>query len=265
MLRWKIPFAICAIAISACPLTSFAQLVVEVARPEIAIPQQQAAAVNPMLQTYTKTSGVRTASFNRLAPLAPTQRHVERGESPEITIRTPFVHPQNPNLYLFVVENVGTVDATSATVDLYVPPNVTITNVIPSSASSNARLAHIRLTNLAAGTKSIIEVEISPTNDTVLFQTRIALESVHKFTTSASQNYVAWLKPNTIAPISPLAITANAARARTSKSTAAAGQASVDAKLLKTVNSLRAAGQNALADAYIAAVANSDTYGAETF
>jgi len=255
MLRWKIPSAICAFVISACPLTSFAQLVVEVARPEIAISQQ-----------HTAASGVRTASFNRLAPLATPHSPTQRGESPEITIRTPFVHPQNPNLYLFVVENVGTVEATSATVDLFVPPNVTITNVVPASAPSNAHQAHVRLTNLAAGAKSIIEIEISPTTATVLFQTRIALESVHTFTTSADKNYAAWSKPKPkLKPLAPLAIAANAARPRAAKSAAAADQAAVDAKLLKTVQSLRAAGQNALADAYIAAVANSGTYRAETF
>lgn len=230
MLRWKIQFAICAIVIMACPLTSLAQ------------------------------QGI---------------------ASPEIIIRSPFVQPHNPNLYLFVVENEGTVDATAATVDLYVPKNVTITNVFPVSETGSPQWARVRLTNLAAGSKSIIEVEISPTSNDFEFVTRMTLESDHMFTTATNPTYVARSIPNRIAPpakpdaagkylittaqvsheSSPL--TPLAPIATTPPSVAA--QASVDAKLLKTVESLRLAGQDALADAYIAAVANSNTYRAETF
>lgn len=232
MLRWKIQFAICAIVMMACPLTAFAQ------------------------------QGV---------------------ESPEIIIRSPFVQPHNPNLYLFVVENEGTVDATAATVDLYVPQNVTIANVVPAPETGSGQWARVRLTNLAAGSKSIIEVEISPTSNHFEFVTRMKLESVQTFTTATNPTYVARSIPDRIAPLTkdvatakyliptaqashessrlmPLATVAAAASA-----VPASTRASVDAKLMNTVKSLRLAGQDALADAYIAAVVNSDSYRAETF
>jgi len=183
---------------------------------------QQAVAANPTLQPPKGNSKVRTAALSPLVPMPPiqlrnnpttpprkfsakyrppsqTQQPVERAASPEIVIRTPFVQPHNPNLYLFVVENVGTVDATAASVDLYVPQNVVITKVVPASATSTAQRAHVRLTDLAAGSKSIIEVEVSPTTDVVEFQTRLSLESVHMFTTAANPNYVA--RSKRVAPI----------------------------------------------------------------
>ncbi len=271
MLRWKIQSAFCAIAISVCPLTTFAQ--------QIATPQQQS---NRALQPLTVASESR-ATFEGVA-------------SPDIVIRAPFVQPHNPNLYLFVVENVGTVDATVASIDLYVPQDVSITNVVPAPTSGDAQWVRVRLTNLAAGSKSIIEVEVSPTTRTVEFRTRMALESLQKFTTATHPNHLVAAKPKPIAlprevvtamlqeavgdskyliPTAQASHTASprlasaknvmAAQAQAAKSAASAAQAEVDAKLLKTVRSLRLAGQDALADAYIAAVANSKTCRAETF
>ena len=240
MLRWKTPSAVCALLITASPLTSFAQQVVKPAPPEISILQpmaplkipgkirkvayeplvplvspQEAVAANPTLQPPTGKPEARTAALNpspkpaltppiqvRKNPLNPPRsigaayrspdsspRAVERAASPEIVIRTPFVQPHNPNLYLFVVENVGSVNATMATVDLYVPQGVVITNVVPSTATHTSQRAHIGLTNLNAGAKAIIEVEVSPTTEIVEFQTRMSLESVHKFTTAAKPNF----------------------------------------------------------------------------
>jgi hypothetical protein len=238
MLRWKNRLAICALLIAACPLTSHAQQIATPVLPDSAVSRQQAI------------------------------------ESPDIIIRAPFLQPHNPNLYLFMVENVGTVDATAALVDLYVPQNVTITNVVPAPATGLAHWTQVRLTNLAAGSKSFIEVEISPTANAVEFQTRMTMESVHTFAAApqpsdagrpqsdliATSKYLipnaeAPLQRSSFAPLAPLAA-ANGANAV---------QAQVDAKLLETVESLRSAGQDALADAYIAAVANSDSLRAETF
>ena len=263
MLRWKTPSAVCALLITACPQTSFAQQIVKPAPPEVSILQpmaplkipgkirkvtyeplvplvspQEAVAANPTLQPPTGKPEARTASLNPAAnpvltppiqirknPLNPpqsigstyrspgtSQPAVERAASPEIVIRTPFVQPHNPNLYLFVVENVGSVDATTATVDLYVPQGITITNVVPANATNTSQRAHIRLTDLKAGTKSIIEVEVSPTTDVVEFQTRMSLESVHKFTTAANPNFLVQshqpLKmPRSIVPQSKVATT----------------------------------------------------------
>lgn len=314
MLRWKTPSAICAMMLTACPLTSFAQQIVKPAPPETSILQpmgpikipgqvrkvayapliplarpQQAVAEYPILQPAAETPDVRTAALRPLAPAValrpavaenpalqppagtpqartaalsplvpmppiqlrnnptmpsqtlstsakyrrphgtpqPVERAVQptittveravsskvstvkRAASPKIIIRNPFVQPHNPNLYLFVVENIGTVDATNATVDLYVPQDVTITNVVPASASSSAQRAHVNLANLAAGAKSIIEVEVSPTTNVVEFQTRLALESVHVFSTSANPNYLVRSQPQApiasqlVVPLSP--------------------------------------------------------------
>lgn len=321
MLRWKTPSAICAMMLTACPLTSFAQQIVKPAPPEVAILQpmspikipgqvrkaayaplvplvrpQQAVAEYPVLQSPAGASEVGNAAARPLVPLAtqpqaveypalqpparttnartaaltpmppiqlrnnptmpsqklsakyrppngvqrqvqqtvqrpvqqtvqqtvqrpvqqpvqqtvqqpvqqtvqlPVQRPVERAASPKIIIRNPFVQPHNPNLYLFVVENVGTVDATSASVDLYVPQDVRITNVVPESSTSSSQRAHVNLTNLKAGSKSFIEVEVSPTTGVVEFQTRLALESVHVFSTAANPNFVVRSRPQ--APIS---------------------------------------------------------------
>ena len=248
MLRWKTPSAICAMMLTACPLTSFAQQIVKPAPPEVTLLQpmgpikipgqvrkvayaplvplakpQQAVAEYPVLQAPTEATDVRTAALTPLTQLPPIQlrnnptvlsqapsstyrrpsgvpqRTVDRAASPKVVIRSPFVQPHNPNLYLFVVENVGAVDATNASVDLYVPQNVTIRNVVPASASNSTQRAHVSLANLKAGSKSIIEVEVSPTSSVVEFQTRLSLESVHMFSTAANPNYVVQSKPT--API----------------------------------------------------------------
>lgn len=238
MLRWNTPSAICAILITANPLTSFAQQIVTPAPPEISILQeisplkmpgeirkvayqpmvplvspQEAVAQNPTLEPPSAGDDFRTAALSPLKPMPPIQlrkspitppksfnaryrrpgtsaRPVEQAASPKIIIRTPFVQPHNPNNYLFVVENVGQVDATTAAVDLFVPQGVVITGVAPANATSTAQRAHVRLTNLGAGAKSIIEVQVQPTTDIVEFQTRLSSESVHKFTTSANPDFV---------------------------------------------------------------------------
>ena len=192
---------------------------------------QQAVAANPTLQPPTGKPVARTAAIIpainpaltppiqvRKNPLNPPQpvgstyrapnssrSAVARAASPEIIIRTPFVQPHNPNLYLFVVENVGSVDATMATVDLYVPQGVVITNVVPATATSTSQRAHVRLTDLKAGAKSIIEVEVSPTTEVVEFQTRMSLESVHKFTTAANPNFSVQSQPQMKIPRSIVA------------------------------------------------------------
>lgn len=265
MLRWKNHAAFCAFIIALCPLNSFAQ---------------------------------QTGTINRtLQPLASTPDGVA---SPDVVIRTPYVQPENPNLYLFVVENVGSVDATVASIDLYVPQGVAITNVVPAPSHGDAQWAHVRLANLAAGSKSIIEVETSPTSRAFEFKTRLALEAVQKLTAARVPNYnvrsianpaapptkvVAamlqeavtdsqYLIPATQAshtrtpsPSQRLAAAKNAiaAQAQAAKLAASAAQAAADAKLLKTVKALRSAGQDALADAYLAAAARSETCHAETF
>ena len=279
MLRWKTISALCTIVISVCPLTSFAQ--------QIAMPEQQTAAVNRALRPLT---GANDGSST-----------VSGVASPDVVIRAPFVQPHNPYLYLFVVENVGSVDATVAAVDLYVPQGVTIAKVSPTPLSSDAQWVHVRLTDLVAGAKSIIEVEISPTSNAVEFSTRLALESVQTFSTNPNANYQVAAKPNPaalptatvkallqqaalqtlaedskylipevqashVASLRPVAAkNVHAVQRQAAESIVPASQAAVDAKLLKTVKSLRLAGQDALADAYLAAVANSKTRRAETF
>ena len=176
---------------------------------------QEAIAQNPFLQPPTGGPAARTAALVPASPLKPmppiqlrknpisqpghlsskyrsplqNQAPVERAASPEVIIRTPFVQPHNPNLYLFVVENVGQVDATSTAVDLYVPAGVVITNVVPANATTTDQRAHVSLAGLKAGAKSIIEVEVTPTTEVVEFQTRLTLESVHQFTTSANPQF----------------------------------------------------------------------------
>lgn len=241
MLRWNTPSAICAIMITACPLTSFAQQIVTPAPPEISIFQkmpplkmpgeirkvayqspvplvspQAAVAANPTLRAPSAGSELRTASLSPLEPMPPIHLNdnplsppksfnakyrrpttrpttrptvVAQAASPEIIIRTPFVQPHNPNNYLFVVENVGQIDATTAAVDLYVPDGVVIVGASPDTATSTARRVHVRLAGLAAGAKSIIEIQVQPTTDKVEFQTRLSSESVHKFTTAADPNF----------------------------------------------------------------------------
>ena len=250
MLRWKTQSAICAIVIAACPLTSFAQQIEKPARQEASV--------------------VQASAVNELKTMLQSRKSVQGEASPEIVIRSPFVQPHNPNLYLFVVENVGTADVTAASFDLSVPKEVTITNVVPASETGNAQLAHVRLTNLAAGSKTTIEVEVSPTTNSFEFLTRMTLESVQTFKTATNPKYVAepkYLIPRNQVPglSSPLKRLAPIAMALPAKSAAAVAQDAVDEKLLKTAESLRSAGQNALADAYSAAVKNSKTFRAETF
>ena len=249
MLRWKTTPAICAMMLTACPLTSFAQQIVRPAPPEVTLLQpmgpiklpgevrkvayaplvplvkpQQGGVEYPILELPPEATGVRTAALTPLTQMPPIhlrnnpvvasqassstyrsptyrsptgqgQQTVDRAASPKVIIRSPFVQPHNPNLYLFVVENVGSVDATNASVDLYVPQNVTIRNVVPASASNSAQRAHVSLTNLKAGSKAIIEVEVSPTSSTVEFQTRLSLESVHMFSATGTPNYVVTSQP----------------------------------------------------------------------
>ena len=190
------------------PQTAAPLAVLPPAAEMVQTPQAHTAALTPLVtmppiqlrKNPTTPSRQLSATYR---PPNGVRQPVKRAASPKIIIRTPFVQPHNPNLYLFVVENVGTVDATNASVDLYVPQDVTITNVIPASATRSDQRAHISLTNLKAGSKSIIEVEVSPTTNVVEFQTRLALESVHVFSTPANPNYVVQskLQAPTSAPV----------------------------------------------------------------
>ena len=101
--------------------------------------------------------------------------------TPSVVVRSPFVQPGNPNRYLFVVENIGTVDAASARVDLRVPAGVVLKQVVADSASSTARHAIVHIDDLKAGEKDILEVEIQPTTVDVNFETSLTLETKRSF------------------------------------------------------------------------------------
>ena len=101
--------------------------------------------------------------------------------TPSIVVRSPFVQPGNPNRYLFVIENIGTEDAATTRVDLRVPAGVVLKQVVADSASSTARHAIIRIDQLKAGAKSIMEVEIQPTDVDVTFETNLTLETKSSF------------------------------------------------------------------------------------
>lgn len=268
MLGWKIQSALCAIVISACPLTAQAQQ--------------------------------NTVIDRSLQPLVDAPEGIA---SPDIMIRPPFVQPDTPNLYLFVVENVGNVDATGATVDLNVSQDATIVNVVPAPSAGNGQWAHVRLKDMAAGSKSIIEVEVKPTTKVVEFVTRLTLESLQTFATAPSPSFassrvsprnqfgskklpkkvvadmlraavadskylVAENQDSPVRPPTPLLPATTDGRiveVQAARPAAPAAQVAADKKLMKTVESLRLAGQDALADAYTAAVANSKSVRAETF
>ena len=296
MLRWKTQSTICAILISACPLTSFAQQIVEQNPSGSSNAPVRTVAASSAIQPLTRASQGYSTALNPSETVPLARQLAKDVVSPDIVIRSPFVQPHNPNLYLFVVENIGPVNATVAAVDLRVPQNITITNVVPTPSSGDGQWAHVRLTNLAAGSKSIIEVEISPTTEAFEFTTRMALESVQNFTATPNSNYLGYANSNRAAlskeivsamlrkaaesskylipdvkvthaasPRLAAVKNVNVAALQSAKSTASEAQNAADAKLLQTVRSLRLAGQDALADAYIAAVANSKTYQAETF
>ena len=120
---------------------------------------------NSALVETSKTAVAVTNDF----PLAAT--------TPSVVVRSPFVQPGNPNRYLFVVENIGTVDAASARIDLRVPAGVVLKQVVADSASSTARHAIVRIDDLKAGEKDILEVEIQPTTFEVNFETSLTLET----------------------------------------------------------------------------------------
>ena len=101
--------------------------------------------------------------------------------TPSVVVRSPFVQPGNPNRYLFVVENIGTVDAANTRVDLRVPAGVVLKQVVADSASSTARHAIVRIDEIKAGRKEILEVEIQPTTVDVTFETSLVLETKRSF------------------------------------------------------------------------------------
>lgn len=130
-----------------------------------------------MLTPLPKSALVATSKnavvMNNDFPLAAT--------TPSVVVRSPFVQPGNPNRYLFVVENIGTVDAVSTRVDLRVPAGVILKQVVADSASSTARHAIVRINDLKAGAKAILEVEIEPTTFDVTFDTSLTLETKRSF------------------------------------------------------------------------------------
>lgn len=101
--------------------------------------------------------------------------------TPSVVVRSPFVQPGNPNRYLFVIENIGTVDAFGTRVDLRVPGGVVLKQVVADAASSTARRAVVRIDELKAGAKSILEVEVEPTDEAVTFETSLTLETKRSF------------------------------------------------------------------------------------
>ena len=155
-----------------------------------------------MLTPLPKSALVATSKtavgLNNDFPLAAT--------TPSVVVRSPFVQPGNPNRYLFVVENIGSVDAYSTRVDLRVPAGVVLKQVVADSASSTARHAIVRIGELKAGAKSILEVEVQPTTFDVTFETSLALESKQSFHgLTLPEKSVASSVPAAVSTINPAA------------------------------------------------------------
>ena len=137
-------------------------------------PEKVVTASNPLtfLETSVATSKNAVAVTSDFALAAAT---------PSVVVRSPFVQPGNPNRYLFVIENIGTVDAKGTRVDLRVPAGVVLKQVVAESASSTARHALVRIEELKAGQKAIVEIEVEPTDNVVTFETSLKLETKRNF------------------------------------------------------------------------------------
>ncbi len=129
--------------------------------------------LKPLPKSALVATSKTAVALNNDFPLAAT--------TPSVVVRSPFVQPGNPNRYLFVVENIGTVDAVGTRVDLRVPAGVVLKQVVADSASSTARHAIVRIDDLKAGAKSILEIEIQPTTVDVTFDTSLTLETKRSF------------------------------------------------------------------------------------
>jgi len=161
---------------------------------ESAKPAKLVEEVKPVVQLHLPAASSVTKPATLLTPL-PKSALVETSRTavalnndfplaattPSVVVRSPFVQPGNPNRYLFVVENIGTVDAASARVDLRVPAGVVLKQVVADSASSTARHAIVRINDLKAGEKDVLEVEIQPTTVDVNFETSLTLETKRSF------------------------------------------------------------------------------------
>ena len=140
----------------------------------VELPSNVVTASNPL--TFLETS-VATAKN----AVAVTSDFELAAATPSVVVRSPFVQPGNPNRYLFVIENIGTVDARGTRVDLRVPAGVVLKQVVAESASSTARHAMVRIEELKAGQKAIVEIEVQPTDNVVTFETSLKLETKRNF------------------------------------------------------------------------------------
>jgi len=147
--------------------------ILEVQMPVASTAKLRSAMLTPLPSSALVATSKTAVGLTNDFPLAAT--------TPSVVVRSPFVQPGNPNRYLFVVENIGTVDAVSTRVDLRVPAGVVLKQVVADSASSTARHAIVRIEDLKAGAKSILEVEIEPTTVDVTFDTSLTLETKRSF------------------------------------------------------------------------------------
>jgi len=105
--------------------------------------------------------------------------------TPSVVVRSPFVQPGNQNRYLFVVENIGTVDAFNTRVDLRVPAGVVLKQVVADSASSTARHAIVRIDELKAGRKAIFPAAMpSTTLETSSVASQVSFKNTESIDTS---------------------------------------------------------------------------------
>ena len=147
--------------------------ILEVQMPVASTAKLRSAMLTPLPSSALVATSKTAVGLTNDFPLAAT--------TPSVVVRSPFVQPGNPNRYLFVVENIGTVDAVSTRVELRVPAGVVLKQVVADSASSTARHAIVRIEDLKAGAKSILEVEIEPTTVDVTFDTSLTLETKRSF------------------------------------------------------------------------------------
>lgn len=187
--------------------------------------QQPATIVNiapPRLGTKPAQSS--TASLTPVTKVATSPpREATIAASPSVVLRAPYVRPGFPHRYLFVVENNGTVVADAAKIDFRVPSGIVMKQITAARVSSTARHAVVRVPSLQPGDRSLIEIEVAPTQQEFKFDASLQLSSIEKVAQTpaieaTNAGYTMPLRPAAGASIANIANTTDASNTHASAS-----------------------------------------------
>ena len=136
--------------------------------------------------------------------LQPTLVGAALASEEAIMIHPPTTKPTAPNRHYFQIENTSARTATNVVVELEVPSNVCIIEVVPCHTIVVNKTARYKFPSIAAGEKKTIELTTTPNLiEEVVFESRFSMEHVQRLAAKSAPHKVEVWSPEKTATEGP--------------------------------------------------------------